>query len=186
MPLNRTYIRDLVRDAKGGDADSIARVFTLLLHPFPSDKLDEREAYYRYEIQRGASQYYPVLQVLKAMIADLTSKDIGVASIPYQIFPADDAPVVWPPSEDPSYLATKFYTIKDNNLFPMTVPISVFPRYPNYPPPTPETVKIFHGGEWQLFKDWLPGRTADISVIGGRGTRRKASGGWRTTCTSIS
>jgi hypothetical protein len=49
MPLNRTYIRDLIRGAKSGEPDDIARCFTLLLHPFPEDKLNEREAVYRYE-----------------------------------------------------------------------------------------------------------------------------------------
>jgi hypothetical protein len=103
------------------------------------------------------------------MIASLTGKGIGVASIHYQIFPTDDAPVVWPPSEEESYMATKFYTIKDNDLFPMTIPITILPRYPKYPPPTPETIHIFHDGKWKLFKDWLPARTAELNVTGEKG-----------------
>jgi hypothetical protein len=92
-----------------------------------------------------------VLQVLKVMIAGLVGEHIGVASINYQVFPTDDAPTVWPPSKEESYMTTKFYTIKDNNLFPMTVPITVLPRYPNYPPPTPETIHIFHGARDSSF-----------------------------------
>jgi hypothetical protein len=160
MPLNRIYIRDLICGAKSGEPDDIARCFTLLFYPFPEDKLDEREAVYWYEPQRGPPQYDPVLQVLKVMIAGLVGEHIRVASINYQVFPTDDAPTVWLPSKEESYMATKFYTIKDNNLFPMTVPITVLPRSPHYPQPTPETIHIFHDGKWQLFKDWLPARTA--------------------------
>jgi hypothetical protein len=66
-------------------------------------------------------------------------------------------------------MATKFYTIDDGGMFPMTVPITVFPRWPVYAPPTPDTINIWHGGKWELIKNWLIARTANSHLVGKEG-----------------
>jgi len=140
MPEMVAWVRDLMRGAKNGNADDIARSFTLFFQPVPPESMYEREVYYDYKFEPGHAEYDPVLRVLKAMVEDLVGKHIGVAGMKCNIFPTDNAPVTWPPSEAKSHMATKFYTIDDGGMFPMTMPASVFPSWPNYAPPTPDTL----------------------------------------------
>jgi hypothetical protein len=66
-------------------------------------------------------------------------------------------------------MATKFYTIETGSISPMTVPITVLPRWPVCAAPTPETIHVWYNGVWKLFKDWLPALTAEYDTVGKAG-----------------
>jgi hypothetical protein len=163
-----THIRDSVRAARTGNSECVARCFTLFLQPVPEDKLFEREKHYKYAFRPGRAQYDPTLQILKVITADLVGKSFKVASVKYKIFSSDDAPAVFPPSQQNSFSATKFYTIKDEEMFPMTVAVIILPRYPRCAPPIPETIHVWWSGKWELFKDWLPARVVDSRPLTGK------------------
>lgn len=91
-----TFARNLMRSARNSDPEDLARFFTLFMQPIPKDKLEVTHREYKYQFLPSPPAYDATFQVLKAMMEDFVGKHIGVAGMYYNIFPKNNAPVLWP------------------------------------------------------------------------------------------
>jgi hypothetical protein len=136
--------------------------FTLCLQPADTEYLKD-EYQYTYKFKPAPSRDDPVIGCIREAITQLNGDPepgIRMCNHNFRVRASATAPTIWPPSLTNGDV--KFYTfLQDEQEFPLTAPVSVFPREG---PLTVDTVFVREGGNWISIKDWLL-KIGDDSIL---------------------
>ena len=137
--------------AKTGTA--LSQRLTLMLQPWDANLSSFKEDYeYKYE-PAPQPTYDPVVRTIHKVIKDIRHDNVEFANAGVRVYSATAAPPIWPHDECHPGHTVKFYTFTQQGLeFPMTVPVTVFPRFGEL---KGDMLFVKSWGKWIPIKEWL-------------------------------
>ncbi|KAF2116090.1 hypothetical protein BDV96DRAFT_645436 [Lophiotrema nucula] len=152
MPLLYTRINHLKRDSRDSGKDCFQRVFTLMIDQNRSQNNQYMWYTDDYRYAPIPEQKDPLIRAMIHAIRAWNKTEILLADINFKVYQATKSPPIWPPYRDSDSADVNFYTFKDVDEFPLTVPVSICPK--SYPL-TPKKIHVRVDGVSKPLKVWL-------------------------------